>query len=244
MITIILIYYNRQGLLNKTLESFLKYDPDEFNVIVVDNGSDNVVEIPSLPYHVTRVRINHKKYGHCSFSFNVGFHQAMKNNSEVIIFQGAEMYHYGNILSRTKTITDKEYLTFGCYSLSENETPESFTIKNKCMTFDGESAWYNHSIYRPVAYPFCAALTKENIKKLNGFDERFIQGCGFEDNYFLHQTKSLGLKTIIVDDTVVLHQWHKHNFPEQAAWNRNKNLYEALKKTSEFKAKHEVTPNL
>jgi glycosyltransferase involved in cell wall biosynthesis len=241
MVTILLTYYNRQAILNRTLQSFLKYDPKDFDVIVVDNGSDIPVEIPALPYRVTKVRINHKKYGHQVYSYNIGFQEV---KSDIVIFQGAEMYHYGNILERAKLITDKEYISFGVYSLGQNETPESFTFNNKCMTFDGESAWYNHPVYRPVAYPFCSALTTGNIKKLNGLDERFLNCCGFEDNYFVHQTKMLGLKTIITTDPIALHQWHNPSGHPTEPWQRGKALYETLRKTTEYRAEHRVTPDL
>jgi glycosyltransferase involved in cell wall biosynthesis len=240
-ISIVIVYYNRQCLLDKTLDSLRKYNPDSFNVIVVDNASDEVVIIPDLPYEVRRVRVNDKSYPHCSYSFNVGFHEA---KSDIIVFQGAEMYHEGDILSHAKNIKDNQYISFQCYSLGQGEMPELYKINNKCMTFDGESAWYNHPIYRPVNYPFCAAIKTSNLIKLNGFDERFIGGVGYEDNYLLHQIKMLGLESII-SDQLVLHQWHSQSSvrtPQQRQ--RNKSLYETLSKSTTYRAIHTVTKKL
>jgi glycosyltransferase involved in cell wall biosynthesis len=43
MISIVITYFNRQKQLNKTLDSFKDYNPKDFNVVIVDDGSDEPI---------------------------------------------------------------------------------------------------------------------------------------------------------------------------------------------------------
>ncbi len=72
---------------------------------------------------------------------------------------------------------------------------------------DGEAGWYNHSKYRPNAYHFCTAITKKNMNKLGGFDERFALGIAYDDDELIERVKSI-VEIKFVDDTIVLHQNH------------------------------------
>lgn len=244
MITIVIAYFERQVLLEKTLDSFKKYNPKEFNVIIVDNGSEGDVVLPELSYDVEVVKITGMP-GHCVFTFNVGFSFAIKR-SDIIIMQGAECCHNGNILKRAKEITNEMYISFGCYSLGQGESIDTVKINNRCQTFDGDSAWYNHPIYNPRGFNFCSAITTENLIKLNGFDERFGYGCGYEDDYFLHQLRKLGLKIELTLEPFVFHQWHPTGGKgrELESWHRNLALFTELSKGNEYKAQHTLTSDL
>jgi len=247
MISIVMTYFNRQFQLNKTLESFLQYDPKEFNVIIVDDGSDEKIILPRLPFDVKILRITNKSWTQGDPAWNTGFYYALQSDPDIIIIQNAECYHLGNILNMAKQVKDDLYLTFGCYSQGKDEEPGS-VINNKCADFDGESAWYNHPIYRPKAYHFCSAITAKNIIKINGFDERFSFGAGFDDDYFLHQVRSLGLKIGITDNPIVIHQWHEHNpykgNDEEKLLNANYQIFQQLTKENIFRAKHLLTLDL
>ena len=118
---------------------------------------------------------------------------------------------------------------------------------NRGANKDGDDAWYNHSVYRPVAYEFCAAITAKNIIHMNGYDERFMYGWGYADNYFLHRAKCLGLKVSIIDEPHVIHQWHysgQDNPNKQELIKQNKELYEDLKRSNQFRALHIITTDL
>jgi glycosyltransferase involved in cell wall biosynthesis len=245
MITVVIAYFNRQELLNKTLESFLKYDPKEFNVLVVDNASTVPAVLPELPYDIRLHRIEDKTLGHVVITFNTGFKEALKDKPDIIIMQGAECYHQGDILSYAKKVTDDTYISFGCYALGAEETPETVEIINRPCTIDGQRSWYNHPVIRPVGFNFCTVITANNIYNLNGFDERFKDGCGYEDDYFLHQIAMLGLKVEITADPIVYHQFHGvMDNRQNDRWVRNYNLFHTLSKSNTFRAVHTVTPDL
>ena len=102
-------------------------------------------------------------------------------------------------------------------------------------------------IHRPVAYDFCSAITVDNLKKLNGYDERFSNGCAYGDNYLLNRIIMLDLNVEIIDYPFAVHQWHYTNpsVPnKQALVDRNHNLLIELTAKGEFRAEHTYTPDL
>ena len=244
MITILLTYLNRPESLQWTLNSFLQYNPKDFEVVIIDDNSKEPIKLPELPYKVRVIRFTDEPWVHIyTCLLNMGFFYAMDEDPDIIIMQHSECYHVGDILSTAKMITDNQYISFGCYSLGKDETPGNYEILDRPCTNDGQRSWYNHPTIRPVGYNFCSAITAKNLIKLNGFDERFMHGCAFEDNYFLHQIAMLGLKVKITADPFVLHQYHPVMWdPEK--WPINQLVFETLSQSREFRAKHLLTPDL
>lgn len=245
-VSIVMTYYNRQTQLLKTLESFKKYDPKDFNVVIVDDGSDSPPALLKYPFDIKLIHVKNKKWILGTPAWNIGIRQALQSNPDVIILQNAECYHAGDILSVAKFVDDNIYLTFGCYSQGKDEEVGS-VINNRKASFDGESAWYNHSLYNPRALHFCSAITARNMAKLNGFDERFSYGTGYDDDYFLHQVACLGLKVCIADNPYVIHQWH-YNHTTRPDFNelslKNRNLFNEMAVKKEFRAEHIFTEDL
>jgi len=243
--TIMIAYINRPQQLDKTLRSLLKYDPKDFNVIIIDDGSiDDIIPF-KLPYEVKIIKLKDKTWINPVIAFNRGFIEALKSKPDYIIMQGVDCYHHGDLLSYVKNMDKNTYTSFGCYSLGAGDDPEKPVIfNNNPAKHNGERAWYNHPIYKPVGYNFCSAISTENLIKLNGFDERFKDGNAYEDNYFLHQIEKLGLKLVITSDPIVFHQYHPALNKPPNATNKNKILFEELSKGDDYKAKHILTPDL
>lgn len=225
-IAIVMTAYNREALLQKTLESFNQYDPYEF-VVVVDKDED----------HLGKTWVN------SAIAFNRAFYEAIHTHqADAVILQNAECYHAGDILGYVrKNLTDKNYISFSCYSLGENDTLPPIEMNPRGAAFDGDSAWYNHPVHRPVGYHFCAAITTDNLRKINGFDERFKDGKDYEDNYLLYQVRQLGLRIEIPAEPYVFHQWH-YSSPRKGA--SNEQLYNQLIQTEGYRAVHLITPDL
>jgi len=246
MITIVMAYFDRQIQLIKTLESFMQYNPKSFRVVIIDDCSPIDIILPKYSFDVTVLKISNKTWTNPAPAYNTGIIHALIKNPEIIILQNAECYHAGDILSYAKKITDDSYISFGCYSLGQNETPEAHAFNDRHQIFDGDSAWYNHPIYNTRGLNFCVAITNKNLIKLNGFDERFKDGCSYDDDYFLHQIKLLGLKIEITSEPFVFHQWHPRVYYTNLAEliEKNRILYEDLIKENNYKAKHILTLNL
>lgn len=242
-------YYKRRMQLMRTLSSF-DYADKNYHVVIVDDGSGDEISIPDGRFPVTLIRLDeHEQWRDSSIAFNLGFKFALSLSPDVVVFQNAECMHRGDVLGAAERVGPEEYISFACYSLSKETTDNIYKqpiYPNKQgASNDGEDAWYNHPIYRPVGYHFCAAINADNLRMLNGFDERFSQGIGYDDNYLLHRVRMLGLKITITDWPHVYHQWHysvPKNRPDLIE--RNRILYEQLSQEKSYKAVHQYTPDL
>jgi len=246
-LAICMTYYQRQKQLIKTLQSFEKYEHD-FNVFIVDDNSPDDINLPEFGFDIIIIKFQKKLWINPGVTFNVCFGYALKINPDIVIIQNAECYHNGDILGYAiKNLTQKNYITFAAYSLGAGEDVDLKTLNPICASGNGDSAWYNHSVYRPEALHFCAAITAENLRKINGFDERFAHGLGYEDDYLLHQVRRLGLKIEIIDDPFVFHQYHydvKAFKFDLDLYNRTAALCKELKRENNYKAVHLITPDL
>ena len=137
-------------------------------------------------------------------------------------------------------VNDSNYISMSVYAISEelngelelhckhNTLGEFFSsLPQQPYHGDYTIGWYNHSKYRAVHYHFCSAITKLNMDKLNGFDERYALGVGFDDNELIVRIGRLGLKKSINDNISAIHQFHPYvchkiqNAGEFLAKNRN-----------------------
>jgi len=248
MIGIVLTFFQRHEQLYKTLESFKRYNPDDFFVVIVDDNSPDDIDITESSLDISILKLKTKNWICPAPVFNLGFAEALKRKPEAIIIQNAECYHNGDIVGYVKKhLTDANYLSFACYSLGLGQDVDFKDFNNRTAVSNGDSAWYNHSVYRPEALHFCCAIKSKNLVKLNGFDERFANGLGYEDNYFIHQVRTLGLKVKIVDDPFVFHQYHygtKAFTFDADLYNRTGALCRQLIAKKEYRAKHLITPDL
>ena len=248
MISVVMTYHKRAESLAWTLESLKHSSVKNFNVLIVNDNSNKNIELPKLPYDVRIINSNVKTdpwSGKYVCVFNMAFFYALEANPDIIVMQHSECYHKGDVLSYAQRVTDETYISFGCYALGATETPDTVEIIDRPCTQDGQRSWYNHPQIRPVGYNFCSAITTKNLIKLNGFDERFKDGCAYEDNYFLHQIAMLGLKVEITADPIVYHQYHPvQGNRSQGAWLQNHTLFTLLSQGKEYRAKHLLTPDL
>jgi len=244
LIAVVMAYHNREEQFLKTLESFMDYRDIELFIV---NDSEPI-NLPELPFDVTIIEIKGKHWINPGINFNIGFAEALKKNPEAVIIQNPECYHMGDIVGCVRDcIADDNYLSFACYSLGKDQGIDFRDFDNRTAVCNGDSAWYNHSKYRPEALHFCCAITPRNLRKINGFDERFGNGLGFEDNYLVHQIKTLKLRIDFIDDPFVFHQYHydkkAFNF-DQGLYDRTKRLCDRLKRNNIYRSEHLITKDL
>lgn len=238
---IVMAYHDRKPQLLNTLSSIKGVDE-----VVIVNDSEPL-ELPEYDFEITIIQVKNKTWINPGVNFNIGFNYAVKNHRAIII-QNPECYHVGDIVGTVREkLSSSNYLSFACYSLGKEEGIDFRNFNNRTAVSNGDSAWYNHSKYRPEALHFCCAISAKNLKKINGFDENFADGLGYEDNYFVHQIKTLGLKIEFIDNPFVLHQYHydKKAFNFDAELYRQTGLlYESLKRKGTYRAEHFITANL
>lgn len=223
MISIVTAYYNRRELFFNTL-STLKYSAvKDIEVIAVDDGSNEENRLEDLqeifPFlKVIRLETADKWYVNSCIPFNKGFEAA---KGDIILIQNPECAHYGDVISyAAQNLKPNDYISFGAYSLDKPDTnrltdaqgadPKTLGIHflERAITTDGESGWYNQSLFRPKGYHWCCAIHKNDLEALGGFDGRYAMGVAFDDNELLARIQKKRMNYRIVDEPFVLHQNH------------------------------------
>jgi GT2 family glycosyltransferase len=224
MISIVTGYYNRKELFIRTLKSITKSSYNDFEVIAVDDGSspehrleDLTTEFPFLK--IIRLEKENKWYINPCVTFNIGLKAA---KGDIIVLQNPECLHVHDILTYfSQNINDTNYISISAYGLDppltdslpeyiSNNTVDGLLKSLPQVSYRGWATlgWYNHSIFRPVHFHFCSGMSRNSMRKLNGFDERFALGIGYDDDELIIRIRKLGLQLIIEDKISVLHQYH------------------------------------
>jgi len=242
-VSIVMAYYNRKELLKNTLDTIAmsKHSPE---IIIVDDASNEENRIEDLVNHkgldikLIRVEPEEKTWHNTCIPYNMGIRAS---TGDVIIIQNAENLHVGDILNHViNNITVGTYIAFACYSINKELLIKIFesdldeqSIKDiinptvNIVPADGENGWYCHSEYNPSGHPFCAAITRQDMELLDGFDENYAGGLGYEDMEFLRRIREREITIDIYDSPFVVHQAHSVTDykTNNILHNRNRHLY-------------------
>lgn len=242
-ISIVMTYFDRIKQLKNSLYSISLSKYDDFNVIIIDDVSSEEINIDSYNFEIQIYRLKYKISTNPGPVYNLGFQKAIESGAEIIIIQNAECYHIGDIVSHAASINEGRYYSYHCYSLSKGQKIGAET-KDILPFNSGDEGWYNHETIRPVMFHFCSAIRVTDLKKLNGFDERFYDGICYEDDYFVHQIKNLNLDVKFISDPFVYHQWHSIGVRYDQLVIKNSELWDSLKNNKDYRAKHLITDDL
>lgn len=240
MISIVMAYVNRLDLLDHTLYTICQSAHSDFEVVIVDDFSrpdqdptQLLNKFPAIKIKVLKMSeiIGNRSYFNPCVPYNVGFSAA---RGDKIIIQNPECCHMGDVVSYTEqNLTDDVYLSYHCYASTQADlallrSGKPIQYLNNPVSAGG--CWYNHREYRPESFHFTTAITRKNLAKLNGFDERFSQGRAWDDIELVRRIKNLGLVITYVDHPHTIHQYHTKTVDKhQAALiNKNRTLYHQL----------------
>lgn len=126
-----------------------------------------------------------------SKAFNIGVNNAKYEN---IIITSPEVKPTTNVLEQLSHLLDKNIVC-----LVYDQDPDGNLSILVSSTFRNDS---------PYMY-FLAMFRKEDIKKINGWDEDFMKGYAYEDNDFGERWKRAELPFEIHDEITATHQYHK-----------------------------------
>ena len=230
-ISIVMSYYNRQALLDRTIASIKKSSIKDYELIIVDDGSD--IPVVCEGANIIRIEKEDKWWHNPCVPFNMGFKEA---KADIILIQNPECLHMGDILLHALTSSkDGVYITYPCYAINEAQTVRLANgtypgIEHKRFSGKDRNGWYNHSTFRPVSYHFCAAITKKDLDLVGGFDEEYAHGISYDDDDFVYSIYNKGIQIQTATDLYVIHQYHPPYTYQREGWKalhaKNKLLFE------------------
>ena len=210
-------YWNRKKQLSNTLHSIRQYGHD-VEIIVVDDASTDGEDIHCFEDANTHViTLKDKTWINPCIGFNSGFKYA---TGDIIIIQNAECLHVGDIVSHALShVSEGIYLSYSALAINGQTTKRindgenvvtvitPFMHNKMTDTWDG-NGWYNHPVYRNEAYHFCCAIMRSDLYDLGGFDERYADGLGFDDNELLTRIIKKRMTIRMIEKPFVVHQDH------------------------------------
>ena len=240
MISVVMAYYNRRRQLEYTLKTIAaSRQRANVEIIVVDDFSseehhlnDLCDQWPQLKITVIAMRklVDKKTYCNPCVPYNVGLRAS---RGDQVVIQNPECCHQGDVLDYVANhLTDDLYLSFHTYGCTKEDLVDLYAGRPITMFSHSKKArWYNHATERPSAFHFCNAITRKNLKQLNGFDETYSRGHNYDDAELVARVKTLGLAVTFVADPWSIHQYHHKSYghPDNPAPTvDNKMLYQAL----------------
>ena len=228
MVSIVTAYNNRWNLFQFTLRTILKSKHKDFELVVVDDCSDEDQRLEDrlknydFPCTLVRLEKQNKFYTNPCIPFNIGFSYA---KGDVILIQNPECFHMGQVIQKASTINDNDYLVFSCYNLDKqlsekvrNENPNEIDFAkinqlitptvNRAVTHCEETAWYNHPVYRDTKMHFATAIKKKDLQDLGGFDENYSFAVAYDDNDLVMRILKKQMNVSYSSVPIVVHQWH------------------------------------
>lgn len=201
MISVVMPYWRRPDILRANVAHYCKlYSGLDVEIVIVDDGSPERAAMPvDAPFPVRAVLLPEKAVAkNPCVPLNAGVAAAQ---GDVIVLTNPEVVHRGPILGAMR-----EHLT-GLGPLGY--------VAAACR---GRGWWYCHSIGMPpnravgrtVSPPgaglhFCSMLNRTLFDRAGGFDERYRDGQGYEDNDFLWRLYGAGARFQICDELVCDH---------------------------------------
>lgn len=235
-VSIVMTSFNRKPQLVKTLSTFEKSRHENFEVIVIEDGSDEPhklsrSELEAFTFKLKYVEIpkSEKDWINPSKAYNLGIQYATK---EVVILQNAEVAHVGDCISfAAKHTTPKSWVSFNCYGLARTSkidvSTQSFediqkqvqalpqNIGGNSVAVDDPSGWLNHYDLHFTAYHYCAAVMRADLEAHleGGFNPLFENLVGGDDDELIKRLiyKGFTFKTTKFPNAhpFVIHQFHE-----------------------------------
>ena len=240
-ISIVMGYINRKTQLIKTLESFEKSKHKNYEVIIVNDGDENMDDIINNYNNIKIFKKPIKYYNPC-MTFNYGFLQA---TGDIICIQNPECIHIGDILLKINdNLKNNDCMVFNCYFFERYEQNEALyttqniqellkTSKNK-KWFTNYENWSVHHVINPTILYFCMALFRKKLEKIDYFSSKYKDGYCFDDDEFSRKIILSHINTYFYsekfkdDKTFVIHQHHERQTQDKEAlqkWEINKNFF-------------------
>jgi hypothetical protein len=148
-----------------------------------------------------------------AIAYNTGFSAA---KGDVIMINSVDTIHAGDVIGHVFNNFDLNcYFSYATAwssiefteSLINREWSDDFR-EDILKRFDPSIlGWRVHGSIGTYI-PFCGVINSSDLDKLNGYDERFTGGIGYDDHDFEDRVYNLGLNMQIINEPFCIHQDH------------------------------------
>ena len=236
MISVVMAYHNRPDHLKNTLESYNHFYKDlDYELVVVEDSPPDSGKACEAVLLDNRIKFKHvmvcrnnQPYRNPGVLYNKGVELA---EGEFIHLTNPENLHCGPILTHCLDhITEENYLVYACRTLRLLPVSFQHALANidGMTNWDEAWGWYQHSVIYNRLLHFAAVISKKLYTEIGGFDPRFDNGIGFEDNDFIRRIKQLEVPVLTFDEPFAAHQSHDRGHLAGNGYSINQQLYQEI----------------
>jgi hypothetical protein len=244
LLSVLMPFHNRRGLLINTLESFEHFYGDEIEVLIFDDGSEAHEDISDLAGNWP---FSKRVFGWEGPSCKKGLNPCILYNylahmarGEYFLLTSPEVMHLRSIFKTTDNLSKMNDNTYGicsCWNVPVDNTflrvsmsrriGIALDVLTESKVFGHDNShWYQHSIYNNRGFHFCNIIPRSLFFGMRGFDERYRDGVSYDDVEFIRRVKEYEKANIVYyDDFEALHIAHPHSSeqmrPELSARNND-----------------------
>lgn len=187
--SVVIPLYNKERDIKNTLESVLEQSFEDFEIVVVDDGStDSSKELVSN-IDDGRIQLFSKVNEGVSKTRNFGVEKA---RAEHIVFLDADDYWYPNHLENINSLVINYPNEFWYATAYEKKHRDSMVIPMSSPLMDEPGEWkgkvtdfFKNSLVDCLAWTSAVCLKKSFFKELDGFDTDITHGAGEDTDLWL-----------------------------------------------------------
>jgi glycosyltransferase involved in cell wall biosynthesis len=203
MISIIMPYWNRLGLLKRSLDRFAElYSDYDIEVVIVDDGSSEKCNIDTYPFLTKVIHLPGKTQAlNPCVPLNIG---VKASRGYITVLTNPEIYHptpiLGGMLDELVKVGPKGYILASAWSVEHNRWYCHSSITSKKNAALGRLPLPPDS-----GLHFCSMMYRKFYDEVGGFDDNYRRGQGVEDNDFVFKLWKAGAVFRMKDDLMVEH---------------------------------------
>ena len=186
--SVVIPLYNKKNFIENTINSVLDQSLQEFEVIIVNDGStDTSLEIVKQ-FKDPRISIISIDNSGVSKARNIGIEHARAN---YIAFLDADDFWKKNHLEKLYHLIKNNPLC-GLYASAYAKKHNNLILKSKFLGIPDDKNWtgivkdyFHSSLINSIAWSSSVAIPKKVLEEFNGFDENITLGAGEDTDLWI-----------------------------------------------------------
>lgn len=210
--SIIIPLYNKEHFIHDTINSALMQSFNNFEIIVVDDGSTDNGLKKVKQIKDSRIKLFSIKNSGVSFARNYGITKA---NADYIVFLDADDYWYPNHLENIESLR-KKVPNCGLYACAYEKKYRSNTIPSIYKNIPKEEHWkgrvddfFESSVVNAIAWTSAVMVPKKVLSTVGNFDEKITLGAGEDTDLWIRI--ALNYPVAFSNTVTAIHNLHAEN---------------------------------